>query len=100
MFFLLRSAACIGVVFCMLPDAGGSKALHVLASDGGRLAVGEAERYCTANPDCLRMGASLAAVALSAPSDPVPLPRSGSSVVPGRTAGPVAVARSRLQPKG
>ena len=69
MFFLLRSAACIGVVFCMLPDSGGSGALHDLAADGGRLVAGGAQRYCTSNPDCLRAGAKLVAGAFSAPLD-------------------------------
>ncbi len=86
MFFLLRSAACIGVVFCMLPDSGGPGALHNLAADGGRLVVGEAHRYCTTNPDCLRAGTTVAAAALSA------------AVAPSR-AGVAAGGKSRPQPK-
>ena len=69
MFFLLRSAACIGVVFCMLPESGGSAALHDLAADSGRLVVGGAQRYCTSNPDCLRAGTKLVAGAFSARFD-------------------------------
>ena len=72
MFFLVRSAVCVGIVFCMLPNSGGGKSLQDLATDTGRLAVNKAETYCAASADCAQAGVRLAAAAFTkaaAPAD-------------------------------
>lgn len=61
MFFLIRSAVCIGTV-AVLAAAGGDKAgMGRVFDSGGREAVQNLGRACVASNDCLRLGMSVVA---------------------------------------
>lgn len=85
MFFMVRSAVCIGIVYCMLPDGGGTASLRDLAADAGRSAAGRIDTYCAAQAGCVLAGARVVSAVLAQtagagtpverrPALPAPLP--------------------------
>lgn len=71
MFFLTRSALCIGLVALAASDAGGADALRAAVGDGARGAATTLGRACLGSSECLRAGTLVvAAAAPSGPQDP------------------------------
>ncbi len=89
MFFLVRSAICIGIVACMLPGAGIQPGLHDLAASAGTAASAEIRSYCQGSTECLWRGVKLA-TALSGQTGPVGL--RGFQAVAAGIAAPAATA--------
>ncbi len=81
MFFLIRSAFCIGVVALILPGSGGPSTMRDLAIVTQNVAAAQVQHYCARHGDCLATGARMAGLLLGAQGSPLTQARHGPASV-------------------
>ena len=70
MFFLIRSAFCIGVVALMLPGQGGPSTVRDVAAVTRNAAATQVRHYCARHGDCIATGARVASLLLGTEMPP------------------------------
>ncbi len=70
MFFLIRSAFCIGVVALLLPGHEGASTVRDVAAVTRTAATAEVRHYCARHGDCIATGARMAGLLLGTEASP------------------------------
>ena len=70
MFFLIRSAFCIGAVALMLPGDEGASVVRDVTAVTRSASAAEAWRYCARHGECVVLSAKLAGLPLRADASP------------------------------